>query len=304
MPAITGWTRELTLFDNLLDLDRAGASARLLQLTGEASIGKTRLLAEFCAGARRRGWTVAAGRAERTTEPFGGVADAVDACLRRAPQTLWDQLAAAELSALAAVLPAAATRLTTTRPAACGTAQAQPYGALRVLLGHLARPRGLLLALDDAHLAGPETMALLRHLVRRPPDGPVLVVTVVRRSAQACQVADELRQAAAGASFQAWELRAPAAELPAVGEVVCDPEPEGGEEPELEALSKRETQVARFVSMGCTNQQIASRLGLSQKTVETYMARIFKKLAVCSRTQVAYCLGRLDALADSRPLAG
>ncbi|MFE0512111.1 LuxR C-terminal-related transcriptional regulator [Streptomyces sp. NPDC058964] len=57
------------------------------------------------------------------------------------------------------------------------------------------------------------------------------------------------------------------------------------------ALSGREAQVAALVSEGCTNQQIAARLQLSAKTVETHLSRIFKKLGITSRAQVAHWVG-------------
>jgi DNA-binding CsgD family transcriptional regulator len=62
--------------------------------------------------------------------------------------------------------------------------------------------------------------------------------------------------------------------------------------PGLATLSRREIQVAVLVSEGCTNQQIAGRLQLSPKTVETYLSRIFKKYGVVSRAQVAHLVGR------------
>jgi DNA-binding NarL/FixJ family response regulator len=61
---------------------------------------------------------------------------------------------------------------------------------------------------------------------------------------------------------------------------------------DLESLSGRELQVAILVSDGRTNEQIARRLGLSSKTVETYLARIFKKLVVSCRAEVATIVGR------------
>ncbi|MEW2399426.1 helix-turn-helix transcriptional regulator [Streptomyces sp. NPDC046862] len=59
----------------------------------------------------------------------------------------------------------------------------------------------------------------------------------------------------------------------------------------LNTLSRREMEIAQLVSEGRTNQQIAHALGLSPKTVETYMARIFTKLGIGSRTQVAHLVG-------------
>jgi DNA-binding CsgD family transcriptional regulator/tetratricopeptide (TPR) repeat protein len=65
----------------------------------------------------------------------------------------------------------------------------------------------------------------------------------------------------------------------------------------LETLSQREREVAGLVSIGCTNQQIASKLKLSQKTVETYLSRIFQKLDICSRAQIAHIVGQASVTA-------
>ena len=53
--------------------------------------------------------------------------------------------------------------------------------------------------------------------------------------------------------------------------------------------------IAVLVSAGRTNQQIARALGLSNKTVETYLSRIFRKLNICSRSQIATLIGRAHA---------
>ncbi|MDS0136665.1 MULTISPECIES: AAA family ATPase [unclassified Amycolatopsis] len=71
-----------------------------------------------------------------------------------------------------------------------------------------------------------------------------------------------------------------------------DPLPDADMPSELAQLSGREREISRLVSDGRTNQQIARTLGLSHKTVETYLARIFKKLALCSRAQLATIVGR------------
>ncbi|MFB7370621.1 AAA family ATPase [Streptomyces sp. NPDC056222] len=65
-------------------------------------------------------------------------------------------------------------------------------------------------------------------------------------------------------------------------------------EPGLAALSKRELEIAVLVSGGRTNQQIARALELSHKTVETHLGRIFRKLDVSSRAEVAAVVGRSE----------
>jgi len=70
------------------------------------------------------------------------------------------------------------------------------------------------------------------------------------------------------------------------------PSPGRAEKSPLAAASVRETEIAHLVSAGYTNQRIAARLGISTKTVETHMSRIFKKLGVNSRAEVAHAVGR------------
>ncbi|MEU4232630.1 AAA family ATPase [Nonomuraea sp. NPDC026600] len=53
------------------------------------------------------------------------------------------------------------------------------------------------------------------------------------------------------------------------------------------ALTARERQVAELVSQGLTNREVAERLQVSQKTVETHVARIFSKFDVRSRVALA-----------------
>ena len=56
-------------------------------------------------------------------------------------------------------------------------------------------------------------------------------------------------------------------------------------------LSQREREVLELVAQGYTNQQIADRLGLSVKTVETYRSRLVEKLGLRSRADlVRYAL--------------
>ena len=52
-------------------------------------------------------------------------------------------------------------------------------------------------------------------------------------------------------------------------------------------LSRRESEVAELVAQGLTNQQIAERLLISHRTVETHVASIYVKLGVTSRSAVA-----------------
>ena len=48
----------------------------------------------------------------------------------------------------------------------------------------------------------------------------------------------------------------------------------------LEKLSTREREVLQLLAEGRTGAQIAEKLSLSQKTVETYRARLVEKLGI------------------------
>lgn len=52
-------------------------------------------------------------------------------------------------------------------------------------------------------------------------------------------------------------------------------------------LTERELDVIRRVADGCTNAQIASDLGVSERTVKNHLGRVFVKLHVSSRGQAA-----------------
>jgi len=76
------------------------------------------------------------------------------------------------------------------------------------------------------------------------------------------------------------------AELRATGERA---RPRGPEAPEV--LTAQEEQIARLVAEHLSNREIAARLFISASTVEYHLRKIFRKLGVSSRTQLARTLG-------------
>jgi DNA-binding NarL/FixJ family response regulator len=66
-------------------------------------------------------------------------------------------------------------------------------------------------------------------------------------------------------------------------------------EPAGQQLSEREEQVLRQISRGLTHGQIATRLGISPHTVDTYVKRIRTKLGVGNKAELtrAALLGRM-----------
>ncbi|HEX2198495.1 MAG TPA: response regulator transcription factor [Burkholderiales bacterium] len=92
---------------------------------------------------------------------------------------------------------------------------------------------------------------------------------VVKRSA-AKEVVDAIRAVHAGQRYLSAR----------VADVVLDDYTGDGADDLLSKLSQREREVLQLLAEGHTGAQIAERLSLSQKTVETYRARLVEKLGI------------------------
>ncbi len=92
---------------------------------------------------------------------------------------------------------------------------------------------------------------------------------VVKRSA-AKEVIDAIRAVHAGRRYLS----------PRVADVAIDDHSGDGSENLLAKLSAREREVLQLLAEGRTGAEIAQRLSLSQKTVETYRARLIEKLGI------------------------
>lgn len=96
------------------------------------------------------------------------------------------------------------------------------------------------------------------------------------KDASADDVADAIRRVAAG--DVALHPRA----ARALADAVRAPKPDPAAD-----LTPRELEVVQLVAEGRTNQQIANRLGVSERTARTHVSNILTKLGLTSRTQIA-----------------
>jgi non-specific serine/threonine protein kinase len=64
-------------------------------------------------------------------------------------------------------------------------------------------------------------------------------------------------------------------------------QPGQGATPTLDALSRREREIAIHVAQGSTNQQVADALIVSRRTVESHISHILAKLRLTTRAQIA-----------------
>lgn len=160
MTPLVSRATELERLDAVLDrtLEGNGGSS-VVDLAGTAGIGKSRLMAEFCRRARARGMTVLRGRATEYEQhiPYQPFSDA----LADHDKELTD--------------PGAR------------DARGDRFGLQRsiakLLVGIARTGPGLVVALDDLHWADPASLELLDHIVRHPPNAPVVIV-VARRDRQ------------------------------------------------------------------------------------------------------------------------
>jgi DNA-binding CsgD family transcriptional regulator len=89
---------------------------------------------------------------------------------------------------------------------------------------------------------------------------------------------------------QPWADKA-RAELRASGEKIPIPEPASAPR---QALSPQELQIAQMAASGLSNREIADRLFLSHRTVGAHLYRVFPKLGIVSRSELARALASLE----------
>jgi DNA-binding CsgD family transcriptional regulator len=178
---LIGRSDELALLDEVL-IGAMQGEARFAFVSGEAGIGKSRLIQEVATSADDRGFLVLEGSAaEFELElPFGIFTDALDAYLRTLDEGAIDRLATDSRGELAAVFPALGGLVDAVEQPISATERFRVYFAVRDLLERLAVRHPLALFLDDAHWTDSASLELLQLLVRRPPEAGVAVVLAAR----------------------------------------------------------------------------------------------------------------------------
>ena len=178
-PVVVGRASEVSALATAIDGALAGRGG-CVAVTGEAGIGKSRLVAKTARMAAERGMRVVSGRAvpASTAVAFRPISEVLLQLLRRRP--LPDDPALRPwLSHLAALLPGIVPGDGAPAPAGPAGADALRGEAVLQLLRRL-NPGPLVVALEDTHWADPDTVAVLEYLVDNVVDQPVLVVASLR----------------------------------------------------------------------------------------------------------------------------
>jgi DNA-binding CsgD family transcriptional regulator len=156
-------------------------------------------------------------------------------------------------------------------------------------LGLVARARALVADDAEAEASYQESTEQLGHTLAKPElaRSHLLFGEWLRRQGRRRDARDQLRTAHemfASMGMQAFAERA-RGELLATGGRARKRTVETHAQ-----LTPQEAQIARLVSEGARNQEIAAQLFISTSTVEYHLVRVFRKLGVKSRTQLARAL--------------
>jgi DNA-binding CsgD family transcriptional regulator len=155
-------------------------------------------------------------------------------------------------------------------------------------MGLLARSRALLADDAEADTLYQDAILQLRASTAAPQlaRAHLLYGEWLRRQRRKSDARDQLR--VAGEMFDSMGAAAFAErariELLAAGERVLRARPRPSD------LTSQEAHIARLVSEGNTNRDIAAQLFLSPATVEYHLRKVFRKLGVTSRTQLAVAM--------------
>lgn len=149
----------------------------------------------------------------------------------------------------------------------------------------------------DLSMPGPSGVASVERLRAAVPNARIVVVTMhddpaYVRSAIAMGAAGYVNKSAADTELIS-AIRAVArgrvfidvGDAATLESILSPGAPSAGKSP-IESLSEREREVLRSVARGLTNQKIADEIGLSVKTVESYRARLMKKLGFKDRADI------------------
>jgi DNA-binding NarL/FixJ family response regulator len=158
-------------------------------------------------------------------------------------------------------------------------------GREAVQLARDAQPDVVLMDLSMPELNGADAT---RAILQRDPKCRVIVLSMyaqreyVRRALKAGAAGYVVKRSAAKEVVEA--IRAVHAGQrylsPRVADVVLEDYSDDKQDDPLARLSAREREVLQLLAEGRTGAEIAQRLSLSQKTVETYRARLVEKLGI------------------------
>ncbi|HLF69791.1 MAG TPA: AAA family ATPase, partial [Actinomycetota bacterium] len=162
------------------------SQARLLLVSGEPGIGKTRLAREFSVSAHAAGATVIYGRSDEDVNiPYKVFVDALRFYIIGCSDYDLDSHVAPVASEIARLVPEVVERLPRTSPPSPTDSDPDRYRlfeAVRRVFTSMSNATPVVLVADDLHWSDRHTLMLLRHLVRSADPMRLLVIGTFRET--------------------------------------------------------------------------------------------------------------------------
>ena len=182
-PVIVGRDDELALLRATVARGAAGEPETVL-VSGEAGVGKSRLVAQLAAEADELGVRVVVGGCVALVDaplPYAPVAAAIDGLLRDVDDATLGVLTAGIAGDLARLSPDVGARVGDAQPVAVPEAMipGRVFDAVRLLLGRAAMTLPLVVVFEDLHWADPSSLDLIGYLIRNG-DWPGAIVATYR----------------------------------------------------------------------------------------------------------------------------
>ncbi len=153
-------------------------------VTGEAGIGKTRLVSELASGAHGAGTLVLGGRCDEGIDlPYQPFAEALGHYVEHADEGVLRNYIDAYGVSVMRLVPELATRLSEPLPVASEPSEAERYvlyGAIEGLLLTASKDRPTLLVLEDLHWADVPTIKVLGRLLTSTRRSPLMLLSTCR----------------------------------------------------------------------------------------------------------------------------
>lgn len=159
--------------------------------------------------------------------------------------------------------------------------------------------------LCDLHLPGVSGMEVTERVVRGDHGTRVVIVSVLEDGPMPKRLLEAGASGYIGKACDAQELLRAALGRRYLGSSIAQnlalSNVEGSQSP-FDSLSPRELEVALLLTQGLRQEDIAKRLSLSAKTVNTHKARLFEKMGIHDNIALARMASQYGLVDPSRPM--